>query len=163
MRIIGLLLGLLLAGISCTPAVPGTLSEKKAARLLIPDGSSISKYQLSYTLDPYNGGTLIKADTSFLPTLLFFNDGEFVEYDRFNFYEGEWDISTEKDSIQFRYLRKNTKSAPQPSSSQAVYWKQTYRLLEFRNDSLVIGAQGRHGIVKMVYHRSELSLDTLGK
>lgn len=163
MRFITPILGFFLACTSgfysCTPAVPDTLSNKKASRLLIPDGASLSKYQLNYTLDPYNGGTFIKADTSFLPTLLFFNNGEFVEYDRYNFYEGEWKVNAEKDKIQFKYLRKNTKNAPEPSNPQAVYWKQEYKLIEFKSDSLVMGAQGRHGIVKMIYQRTEMSLE----
>ncbi|MCI4670128.1 MAG: hypothetical protein MRZ79_18470 [Bacteroidia bacterium] len=155
--IVGLLIGIWVF-CSCNPGIPDTLSTQKASRLIIPKGKLVSKYQLKHTLDPYNGGTYIKADTTFSPTLLFFGDGEFVEYDRYNFYEGEWSISSQKEIIHFDYQKKSTKGSAMEQDGQALYWKQDYKLVHFKDDSLILGAQGRHGIVKKLYLRTPISI-----
>ncbi len=143
----------LLALTACQSSLPHSLSHKKAANLLIPGKTSLAKYELSLTYDPYAGGTFIMADTSFEPGIFFFNNGEFVEYDSYNYYEGKWGVSKDRDSIHFIYQRKNRKGRPEGKQSQALYWDQSYKLLSFEEDSLVIGAQGRHGIVKKIYKR----------
>ncbi|MEO0897111.1 MAG: hypothetical protein AAFY71_11975 [Bacteroidota bacterium] len=142
---------------ACTPKAKGLLGKKQSANLLIDKPSSAAKYELCYMLDPYNGGTYIHADTTFNPGLFFFNNGEFVEFDRYNFYEGKWNVSSEKDLISFLYQRKNFKDRPEENSPQKVYWNQQYQLIKTTQDTLIIGARGRHGMVKKVYIKVPLT------
>lgn len=84
--------------------------------------------------------------------------GTFIEYDSLNHYSGLWYINKTKERLKLVYQIQNGDTVPEARQDTSF----RYQLVKLSNDSLVIGKQGRHGIVQYNYllQRDSTSFDT---
>jgi len=116
--------------------------KKDAAYLMGGKGKYLKKWRLVETYDPYNGGVLTKTDKGRERYVVFFQDGDFIQYESGMYNEGQWRVKTSEDKMALLYGIQNNLPL-QPQNTDSTY---RYKILVHTADSLVIGIQGRHGI-----------------
>jgi hypothetical protein len=146
-QVVLLLLVVLCNGIAgCVGRIP-TAQKRDAAYLMGQKSTYQKKWELVETFDPYQGGTLIPAEADNPTHLMLFQDGDFIEYDRRNYSSGHWSLDREADRMALTYQMQNNRSIP-PPERDTLY---RYQVQHHSPDSLVLGVQGRHGIVQLRY------------
>lgn len=140
-------LGMLL--LACGGPTRDLLTQREASRLLIsPDGKEFMRdWVLAYQYDPYQGGTLIAGDSLHPRHLVFFRDGHFLAYDRWNYSDGTWCVQRDEQRLAFTYHIQNGQRVP-PEKRDTLF---RYQIQRLAGDTLVLGIQGRHGIVRETY------------
>ncbi|MFK7920930.1 MAG: hypothetical protein AB8H47_03190 [Bacteroidia bacterium] len=124
------------------------MRQKQAARFLTQkSGEDTLRYQLMLVYDPYKDKPVMMnqpQNTSFLDL---YTSGAFNEYDSINQSSGLWFINKPQDRLKLVYQIENGDSVPVARQDTSF----RYQLVKLSNDSLVIGKQGRHGIVQYTY------------
>ncbi len=146
---------------SCT-GVPRISAQQKrdAAYLMGEKGIYLKKWQLVETFDPYQGGTLISPEPQNPKHLMLFQDGDFIRYDRSNYSSGQWYLDQANDRVALTFKMENNRRIP-PAERDTLY---RYHIQHHSADSLVLGVQGRHGIVELRYREVPFNRpDTTGR
>jgi hypothetical protein len=100
-------------------------------------------WQWVESVDPYEGGTVYRADSlSAGHTFLFLKEGTFVEDYPGGCcrYEGEWALSEDSTQITLRY-----------TDDKRGGDRVTYEIRELSAGTLRLGIRGRHGLVVELY------------
>lgn len=149
MRFLAILCLLIFTLMACQKRSDKAMRHKQAARFLTQkSGEDTLRYQLMQIYDPYKEKAAIMnqaQNTSYLD--LYTSSGAFSEYDSLNQSSGLWYINKLKDRLKLVYQIENGDSVPVARQDTSF----RYQLVKLSNDSLVIGKQGRHGIVQYTY------------
>lgn len=148
MRVLAIFSFLFLALIACQKRSDKALRQKQAARFISQKQEKDTlSYRLQQIYDPYLSVPQ-KAETKEKPKYLILHTaGTFLEYDAFNRNQGSWYVNKDKERLKLVYEVENGMEIP-PASQDSSF---RYQLVKLSQDSLVIGKQGRHGIVQYTY------------
>jgi len=143
--------------LSCT-GIPRLSRQQKrdAAYLMGEKRTYLKKWQLVETYDPYQGGTLIRPEVDNPTHLMLFQDGDFIRYDRRNYSSGQWALDRANDRMALTFRMQNNRRIP-PAQRDTLY---RYQIQHRSADSLVLGVQGRHGVVELRYRKVPFSRPT---
>lgn len=119
--------------------------RRDAAYLMSEQGRFQKRWQLIETYDPYQDGILLRPESA--RYLTFYQDGEFLEHDPANYSTGQWQLSEDRDRLALTYAMQNNRRIPTAQRDTLFRYRIQYR----SSDSLVLGVQGRHGIVQLRY------------
>lgn len=97
-------------------------------------------------VDPYNSGTVTTPDAP-PERLVFFRDGTFLQYDRWNHSEGRWYLQPADSRMALIYSLQN--GQPVPTARRDSLFRYVVRCPA--PDTLVLSIQGRHGMVEYFY------------
>ncbi|MEM9987641.1 MAG: hypothetical protein AAF804_21330, partial [Bacteroidota bacterium] len=127
--------------------------QKRAAKYLFQEGRRYSKaWDLVEIYDPYQGGIkIIQADKA-KEQLIFFQDGDFIRFDAFNYSEGKWELSEDRKQLRLDYRMLNNQLY---STDQRQLF--SFDLLIHQSDSMVLGIMGRHGQLEYRYQARPLN------
>ena len=148
MRLLIILLGIILLGNACNETASSNMRRTKAARKVIQVRKADTlQWQLVRSIDPYNGGTITDWDTANPKFLSFLRNGTFIEKDKYGLQIGQWTVNKQGDRLRLAHTERNGTSIPKES------WEQQFRyhLIQRTADTLILGIQGRHGILKRIY------------
>ena len=121
--------------------------QKREAKFLFHEGRRYSKaWDLAEIYDPYQGGISIIQANKAKEQLIFFQDGDFIRFDAFNYSEGKWTLNEDRKQLLLEYRMLNNQLYPK-DQGQAF----SFELLVHQPDSLVLGIMGRHGQVEYRY------------
>lgn len=105
------------------------------------------KWQFVNSIDLYNGGVWYNADSINQKFIVFNLSGEYLEYDNDNTRNGYWQLND--DSTRFGIRFSNSNSIQQSIIEPITDFR--WIIYEVDENNLIIGIQGRHGIVKYTY------------
>ncbi|RMG70990.1 MAG: hypothetical protein D6722_07665 [Bacteroidetes bacterium] len=124
------------------------LTQREACDLLITqDKTFMRDWTLAQIYDPYAGGTVIQGDSLSPRHLVFFRDGHFLSYDRWNYSDGTWLVRRADQKLALIYDIQNSRRIPTAKQDTAF----RYRVSRPAADTLILGIQGRHGMVRETY------------
>ena len=148
MRLLIILLGIILLGNACNETASSNMRRTKAARKVIQVRKADTlQWQLVRTIDPYNGGMITDWDTANPKFLSFLRNGTFIEKDKYGSQIGQWTVNKQGDRLRLAHTERNGTSIPKENREQLF----RYHLIQRTTDTLVLGIQGRHGILKRIY------------
>lgn len=148
MRVLAIFSCLFFTLIACQKRSDKALRQKQAGRFISQKQEKDTlSYRLQQIYDPYLSVPR-KAETEEKPKyLILHTSGTFLEYDAFNQNQGRWYVNKTKERLKLVYEVENGIEIP-PTSQDSSF---RYQLVKLSQDSLVIGKQGRHGIVQYTY------------
>ena len=148
MRFLAILCLLIFTLTACQKRSDKALRQKQAAKFLTQkSGEDTLHYRLDQIFDPYMDKPRKMGKSQSLANLELHTQGTFAEYDSINRYSGLWYINKTKERIKLVYQVQNGDTVPEARQDTSF----RYQLVKLSNDSLVIGKQGRHGIVQYTY------------
>ncbi|MEM6345285.1 MAG: hypothetical protein AAF927_15445 [Bacteroidota bacterium] len=148
MRFLAILCLLIFTLTACQKRYDKALRQKQAAKFLTQkSGEDTLHYQLDQIFDPYMDKPRKMGKGQSLKNLALHTQGTFAEYDSLNHYSGLWFINKTKERLRLVYQVQNGDTVPEARQDTSF----RYQLVKLSNDSLVIGKQGRHGIVQYIY------------
>lgn len=131
-----------------------SVSQKRdAAYLLGEPRTTFKHWRLMETYDPYRGGTTTTPDPHNPTYLLIRQDGEFITYNRQTYSAGTWELQREEAQLALIYCIQNNHKVDSTTQDHTP----RYQIQYHSPDSLVLGVQGRHGIVQMRYRHESVS------
>ncbi len=134
----------------CQPQWEEALATKKARDIMCKD-TFVNGWVMHGYMDPYQPEVMNRPESGIPPTLVFFGDGHYLSYDTFNHTTGDWFLNNASDRLALIPTRTNGKDLT-PSDNDSLF---RYQILFRDSDSLVIGIQGRHGIVEQYYSKKQ--------
>lgn len=137
---------LCLGVLACTPQQ--YLNRRQANRSFLA-ADQTEKWALALRYDPYLDGITTVFKPKERPHLYFDPNGQFSEFQTDTHSAGVWQIHKENKQLVLAYSLSNSQKVPkkQPQILQ-------YTILKKDKDSLILGIQGRHGIVQHKYVRA---------
>lgn len=135
---------------------PAALPLAKATQLVLPDSTQDTiVWKLREIYDPYvetlpkGERTSPRGEKAFPDNphfLVFCRNGDFIEKDSLNYATGKWYLNSTEDRLRLSYTERNGQVILN-ETSLLFRWE----IQRMANDSLVLGIQGRHGIVTHTY------------
>ena len=148
MRYLAIYFSIILLLFSCSEKSNQPLRGNKAATFMLGDDSAETVvWQLINTHDPYNGGVSYPQDPANPHYILLHKNGAFKEHDNANVSFGNWYLNKNKNRLALVYYIQNGISIP--DEKQVIDYR--YEVKKVSKDSLILGIQGRHGIVTQTY------------
>lgn len=150
MRILAIICSLFFVAATCKTPAEKAFGKKKAAQILWEYAKfDTLTWKLVSIYDPYQKGTYYQTDSLNPQYLSFTRKGKFVEYDTAQYRKGRWAINQDSAGLRLSYTEIDGDEIPKDDQDT----KFRFLLNEMSLDTLVLGLQGRHGIVKRTYLR----------
>lgn len=134
---------------ACHDKSTRAIRSGKAANILIGSkkvADSVT-WHLSLTYDPYDGGKTYAANEENPKYLIMKRDGSFREFDNYNQSSGHWYLNKLRDKFAMVYENRNN----QEIENQDMQFR--YQVEKNTRDTLILGIQGRHGMMQQIYTR----------
>jgi hypothetical protein len=148
MRTLAIISLLLFTAATCQEVSDKALGKRKAARVLMQFAAEDTlTWRLVQVYDPYQQNTYSPGDEGNPSFLRITRKGKFAEYDTLNYREGRWFLDTTRTKIRLAYTHENKTKIER--ADRDPYFR--FQLVKLTKDSLVLGVQGRHGIVERTY------------
>ena len=148
MRYLTIIFSIIFFFIACSEKSNQPLRGTKAANLILGNNDrEVVIWKLIQSRDPYMGGQVYIQDPGNPQYILMHRNGAFKEHDNVNVSFGNWYTNKEKNRLALVYYIQNGLSVP--DERQIIDYR--YEIQKVSQDSLILGIQGRHGIVKKIY------------
>ena len=108
-----------------------------------------TKWSLIKTVDPYQGGTENVRDSSNWKTIEFTTEGIYMENDPWNKAMGLWKFNSDESKLGLLETENNGQKFEKGDEVTDFRWQ----IFELSKDQIILGIQGRHGIVKHYYKK----------
>jgi hypothetical protein len=135
---------------ACQSSLPASLGVRAAADEMLAPAPGSTTWRLSETFDPYQGGQTMRKGPARTQYLVLDKEGIFRSFDPENSGAGRWYLHQEKDRMALVYHYQNGQAIPEEQRDSQY----RYQILQHQADTLVLGIQGRHGIVRQTYVRA---------
>lgn len=109
----------------------------------------VGKWEWKATDDPFEGSNKRVAETEGEKFLIINKDGSFVEWAKEESREGVWILNKKKTAVAFIFNDEKNRSKRVAPSLLAYEYR--HRIQKIDNGELVLGIQGRHGMVQESY------------
>ena len=143
-----LLMSFLLGLVQLSPAqLSSNISSQKAMQRLLHDleDQKVLNWKLSYNLDAYEEGTLLRTEESHTLYLQLTATGRYEEWEDGQQTSGKWHLNRQGQVISFFCQQANGIRLP----GKPLPCK--FQIKEYDNNRLVMIWPGRHGMVKRVF------------
>ncbi len=135
----------------CRSGLPAALGTRAAsARMLPTPADTPATWRLAQTYDPYQGGQTLRKGPVQTQYLVLGEEGVFRTFDPENHGAGRWYLHQDQDRLALVYHYQNGQAVPE--TQRDTHYR--YQILEQQADTLILGIQGRHGIVRQTYVRA---------
>lgn len=107
------------------------------------------EWSLEKSIDPYAGGVETVNDEDNFKRIIFDCNKTYVEIDTDNEVYGKWGFNKEENALGLKILIQNGTAFSTDTIVDDFRWK----IVELNSEILVLGVQGRHGVVKYHYRK----------
>ncbi|MCI4669325.1 MAG: hypothetical protein MRZ79_14415 [Bacteroidia bacterium] len=109
----------------------------------------VGKWEWKSTIDPFDNSNKRIAEKEGEKYLLINSDGSFTEWSKEESRAGNWILNKKKTAVAFLYDDENTRNSR--ASASLLAYEYRHRIKSIDKNGLVLGIQGRHGIVQEAY------------
>ena len=108
------------------------------------------KWILIKSVDPYQKGSENVRDSVNWKSIEFFINGDYKESDPWNNVFGKWKYNDDESRLGIKVLKRNDTEISKDDAVSDFRW----RIIELDDSHVVLGIQGRHGMVKYYYKKA---------